>query len=62
MFLVLCRCSGVSKVFKGGLISESFSHPPENVPNHCPDHYPPKENMLRIVIRHIGGLSQSEKF
>ena len=23
------------------------------MPNYCPEHYPPKENMLRIVIWHL---------
>ena len=45
---------------KGGLISESFSlwlkslkiqiSKKTNVPNHSPEHCPPKEKMLRRVI------------
>ena len=30
-----------------------FSHPPKNVSNYYPEHYPTKETMLRIVIWHI---------
>ena len=29
---------------------EQWLKSPKNVPNHCPEHYPPKENMLRGVI------------
>ena len=42
--------------FKGGSISESFLlwfHLQKNVPNHyARNHYPHKENRLRIVILH----------
>jgi len=37
---------------KGGLLSENIFHIQKNVPNHYPEHYPPKENMLSIMIWH----------
>ena len=40
-------------IYKGGMISESFSvwlKYPKKVPNHYSEHYPPKETMLKIVI------------
>ena len=35
----------------------------KRVPNHDPEHYSPKDKMLRVVILHLvfGDLSQSEK-
>ena len=52
---------------KGSLISERISlwpkSPKKKVPNHSPEHYPPKEKMLRRVIWQLffGDLNQSEK-
>jgi hypothetical protein len=40
---------------KGGLLSESLYYIQKNVPNHYPEHYPPKENMLSIVIWYFFG-------
>ena len=43
---------------KGGLISESFSlwlKSPKKGAKNYPEHYPSKENMLRIVIWHFLG-------
>ena len=37
-------------VGKDGLISKKFFHFQKNVPNHYPEHYPPKENMLKIEV------------
>ena len=42
--------------FKGGLISKKHfcgSHLQKKVPNHYPEHYPPKGKMPRIVIWHL---------
>ena len=51
-------CSSYSNYYftKGGWISESFSvwlKSKKKVPNHSPEHYPPKEKMLRRVIWHL---------
>ena len=48
----------------GALISESFSlqASKKKVPNHDPEHCPPKEKMVRVVIWHlfVGDLSRGE--
>ena len=41
---------------KGGLIPDIFhfgSNLKKKAQNHCPEHYPPKEKLLRTVIWHI---------
>ena len=42
-------CDGPACGSKGGLISEFF-HLPTNEPFYHPEHYPPKEKMLRMHI------------
>ena len=51
---------------KGGLISERFLiwlQSPKKVPNHSPQHYPPREKLLKAVIWHLffGDWSKNEK-
>ena len=52
------RCKTMDEILngiKGGLISESFSlwlKSPKMVSNHAPDHYIPKEKMLRGMTWH----------
>ena len=51
---------------KGGPISESFTlwrTSLKKLLNYDPEHYPPREKMLRVVIWHLlfGDVSQSEK-
>ena len=38
---------------KRWLSRRKFFHPPKNVPNDYPEHYPPKKTMLRIGIWQI---------
>ena len=56
----------IDSVVKGGLIFEGFhfgSDLQKKMPNHCPEHYPPKEKLLRAVNWHIffGDWRQDEK-
>ena len=67
---VIKLSSANKRVFKGGLISESFSlwfHPPKNVPNHYPELFHPKKkcfgtlfvgckNILRLSHLYINGI------